>query len=226
MKAHYRRHFVQHGLLKAMEKKEDVNWTLLDAIHGIQAAWSKVSAKTIKNCFGHCGFVEPGPATTGEDFDEEDEIPLAELRTQLHDAGMAVTDEEWDVFQDVDAQLLTSAPLSTDDIVEEVKKKKAADEPELEDEDDEEKDDPAPTPKPRSLADFMDAATLMKDQMCTLDEDMTQALECIIKAESLFVKAYSKKKSTQKTMKDFMSVFKPAPLAALVESASQMEDRT
>ncbi len=105
MKAHYRRHFVQHGLLKAMEKKEDVNWTLLDAIHGIQAAWSKVSAKTIRNCFGHCGFVEPDPATTHEDFDEEDEIPLAELRTQLHDAGMDVTDEEWDAFQDVDAQI-------------------------------------------------------------------------------------------------------------------------
>ncbi len=153
---------------------------------------------------------------------------MADLRTQLQDAGMDVTEEEWDAFQDVDAQLLTSAPLTTDDIVEEVKKKKAADEPEpeLEDEDEEEKDDPAPAPKPRSLADFMDAATLMKDQMCTLDEDMTQALECIIKAESLFVKAYSKKKSTQKTMKDFMSVFKPAPLAALVESASQLEDRT
>ena len=36
-KSHYPRHFVQHGLLKAIEAGRDFNWTVLDAIYGVRA---------------------------------------------------------------------------------------------------------------------------------------------------------------------------------------------
>ena len=72
-KTHYLCHFVQHGLLKAMEAGMDFNWTVHHAIYGFQATWSKVTTAII--CFSHCGFV--APASTHEDNDDpDDDIPL------------------------------------------------------------------------------------------------------------------------------------------------------
>ena len=75
--SHYRCYFVQHGLLKAMEAGRDFNKTVLDAVCGVEAAWSKVTPATIKNCYSHFGFVVPVSAATPEDDDDpEDDIPL------------------------------------------------------------------------------------------------------------------------------------------------------
>ena len=44
-----------------MEAGRDFNWTVLDAIYGVQAAWNSYPV-IIKNCFNHCGFMPTAPA--------------------------------------------------------------------------------------------------------------------------------------------------------------------
>ncbi len=218
-KCYYRRYYVQHGLLKAMEKKEEVQWTVLDAIYGIHHAWMKVTPKTISNCFKHCGFEkeDPTPATPAtpttpttvdDSFEEEDEIPLAQLKK----AG--ITEEAWAAYQVVDDNLLTSAPLTTEDIIGDLTKDE-------EEEEAEEEEEVTPGTAPPSLAELMDAARMFKDHLCTLDQDCEKAWDSLFFLESFVNKT---KTTTQKTMKDFFSLAKPTPLGPMVESAAVMEN--
>ena len=45
-----------------MEAGRELNWTVIDAIYGVQTAWSKVTPATINSCFIHCGFMAPTSA--------------------------------------------------------------------------------------------------------------------------------------------------------------------
>ena len=122
-KSHYRRHFVQPGMLKAMEVGRDCNWTVLDAIYGVRDAWNKVTPATIKNCFNHCGFVAP-------DVDNDND-------------GMYVSAEDEAVYSNtVDDNLLSAFLMTVQDSAKEVMDNKAAkDIPE--DEEEEVGEDPA-----------------------------------------------------------------------------------
>ena len=80
IKVHYRHLFVKRGLLPAMEKKEPVSWTLLDCLTALKDSWNDVKPSTIQNCFLHCGFKTQTPPL--EDDDPEDDLPLAQLRSQ------------------------------------------------------------------------------------------------------------------------------------------------
>ena len=54
-KHHYRNHLLCK-FLDCIDKKEELCPHVLDAMTIIRRAWSEVSATTIANCFGHCGF--------------------------------------------------------------------------------------------------------------------------------------------------------------------------
>ena len=146
-KSHYHNYFVQHGLLKAMEAGRDR--TVLDAIYGVEAAWNKVTPATIKNCFNYCGFVVTASASTPEDDDTDDGIPLAELIQSLRQAGMDISAEDEALYKTVNDNLLTSAPMTVQDIAKEVLNTKAAKDPEdnIPDEEDVEEEGPAPPPQ-------------------------------------------------------------------------------
>ena len=58
-KSHYHLYFVQHGLLKAMEAGRDFNWTVIDAIYGVEAAWNKVTPATNQELFQPLWFCGP-----------------------------------------------------------------------------------------------------------------------------------------------------------------------
>ena len=80
------------------------------------------------NCFSHCGFVVPASVSTpGDDDDPDDDIPLAELIQSLWGAGMEVFAEDEALYETVDDNLLTSAPMTVQDIAKEVLDNKAAD---------------------------------------------------------------------------------------------------
>lgn len=76
--------------IDCLDKKEDVNITLLDAVNFIHKAWLKVSEATIKNCFRHAGIQK-----VGDLFDEEDELPLLEwLHQQERDAQPSIMNDD------------------------------------------------------------------------------------------------------------------------------------
>ena len=78
------------GLLPAVEKNILFQWTLLDALLALNDAWSKVKPTTIANCYKHCGFVPRDPETQAadDDYDAEDDLPLAMLAGNLCASGL------------------------------------------------------------------------------------------------------------------------------------------
>lgn len=175
---------------------------MLDAVYGCQVAWRRVTAKTIANCFAHCGFVARTPAPE-EDEDPEDDVPLAQLLRKLRDVGLPVTKEEEEAFITVDDKLLTSAPATLDDIVEAVKERH-------EDQDEEEDEDQpeAPTPAAPTMAQVIDATQVLKDALASSSSAGTEEMWHHISAlESALAKA-SVKKLKQKTIQSF---FMPPP---------------
>ncbi len=195
-KCHYRAHYVKHGLLKAMERGQKPNWNVLDAIYGIQAAWNKVTPATITNCFRHCGFESPQVPTIEDEEDPEDDIPLAQLAEQLRKAGLPVTDEEMEAYSRVDDKLLTSCPMTVDDIAKEVIASNQEDE-----EEDEEEEVPSATPvsEPPTLAQVLDAAQVMKDALVTQPDDTSGMWEHLSALEKIFGEVFTKKQK-QTTM--------------------------
>ena len=145
LKVHYRHLLVKRGLLPAVEKKEEFHWTLLDALSALRDAWTRVKPATIANCFRHCGFQKPEqPAPTDEDDDPEDNIPLAMLAAQLRASGEQADEEAVRTFLEADDDLATSAALTDEGIIQEVK---AGDPQEEESSDEEEEPEPEPQPK-------------------------------------------------------------------------------
>ena len=218
-KAHYRRHFVQHGLLRAMEKKEDVSWTVLDAIYGIKAAWKKVTPATIAHCFRHCGFQAPAPQEEEED-DPEDDIPLAQLIHDLRRAGMAITPEEEEAYHTVDDQLLTSAPLTVQDIAQDIRVRTA---PEEEEEEEEDQEDPVTPAAPPTLANVMDWTSGLKDALASSTKDTPEEMwEHLSAVEAFLTQAFTQKKK-QATILSFFSA--PPPPATLPDPGVEASTR-
>lgn len=133
LKSHYRRRLMVK-LLEASDRGEKFQLSLLDAIHMIAQSWDMVSSDTIRNCFKHSGI-----ASRSYDFDEEDELPLAEwlrVNKEVDVDEMDLPLSDWlkkyvsenatdnfphlDNFVDVDDDLVTSETPSDLEIVSEV----------------------------------------------------------------------------------------------------------
>lgn len=71
LKSHYKRILLTR-LFNCLENKENLNISLLDAIVMINTAWTRVTSKTIENCFRHAGFLHNAL------FDEDDDLPLSQ----------------------------------------------------------------------------------------------------------------------------------------------------
>ena len=83
------------------------------------------SSKPPSRHFSHCGFVAPTSVSTQED----DDIPLAQLIQSLWHAGMEVSAKDEAVYETVDDNLLTYAPMTEQDITKGVLDKKTAKDP-------------------------------------------------------------------------------------------------
>ena len=70
-KRKYRHSLLQQYTL-AIKNNEDLKPNILDAMIYTQAAWEKVTAETIKNCFCHAGFISADQSSgEPEDIAEE-----------------------------------------------------------------------------------------------------------------------------------------------------------
>ena len=231
-KAHYRRHYVTHGLIKAMKAKKEVSWTVLDAVYGIKAAWDQVTKSCIANCFAHCGFkvASPAPALNPEDPEEdpEDDIPLAQLARDLRQAGLQLTPEEEEAFTTVDDKLITSAPLTTQDIVDEVLAEKNTT-PEAEEEDDEDEPNTTTTPPvPVTHAMLMESSSNMKDALasCSAPREKLDEMWTHLAALDKFFGEQFTQKQKQSTILGYFSKHKPTLVPTSLEGkAEDTEDR-
>ena len=205
-KTPYLHHFVQHVLLKAMETGKDFNWTVLDAIYGVEATWNKITSATIKNYFNYCNFVATSPAP--EDYDDpDDDIPFVQLIERLRHAGIEVSSEDEAVYNTVDNNLLTAVPMTVQDIAKEVLDDKAA--KDMEDdiaEEEEEGEDPAPPVQHTTMPMLVDFTTAMKDVLCSFTEDTSEMWAHLTALEKFFQWSFIRKQ--KKTIQDF---FKAAP---------------
>ncbi|XP_066254308.1 tigger transposable element-derived protein 6-like [Euwallacea similis] len=137
LKAYYRRSFMCR-LIKSLDNKEPFNVTILDSIKLIAQSWNEVTPTTIANCFRYAGLLK-----STEEFDSDDELPLAQwfekcknsdvdcndwdvplsdwLRLNYQDLTNAETYlAEYDSFSTVDDKVIATETLTDDDITAEV----------------------------------------------------------------------------------------------------------
>nr|XP_022300624.1 tigger transposable element-derived protein 4-like [Crassostrea virginica] len=117
LKVHYRKRVLLRYITDIDQSKAP-HVSILDAIHMLSQAWNCVTPQTINNCYRHDGFSTDNAAATlndDEDFDVEDDIPLSRLREH------ALTPEVLTEFTRLDDEIQTSAELTDDDILEEIK---------------------------------------------------------------------------------------------------------
>ena len=118
MQVKYRK-LVAMRLMESIENKTTYEINVLDAMRMLRKAWADVTQQTVANCFAKAGFqlsmcVNYAPdddATTGDDgdeFDEEDDLPLSHL-LPAH-----VT---FDEYAAVDENVETCEQPTDDDIV-------------------------------------------------------------------------------------------------------------
>ena len=138
LKVYYRKQVILRQL-KAIEKKTDLQITVLDALRMLHNAWDKVTETTIQNCFKHAKFASTQTETeiTEEEEDPEDDIPLAALRLRV----------PFEDYAQVDENLNTAETSTEKDIVESIRASRSKEnEEESEEEEDEESDLPRKKP--------------------------------------------------------------------------------
>lgn len=91
LKSHYRKQVVVK-IITAIDEGEAEKITLLDAIMMLSAAWRKVTKSTIAHCFRHAGL-----RINNNEFEEEDELPLAEWIRKERERDIEESDNlpEW-----------------------------------------------------------------------------------------------------------------------------------
>ena len=88
---------------------------LLDAVIMVSDAWHKVWSIVIKNCYQHAGFCAcPEPM---DNFDEEDELPLAQWIMTMEINANLYTLYDWDDYVQVDDHIITQTVLTDPEIV-------------------------------------------------------------------------------------------------------------
>jgi len=114
LKLHYRKLVIQKKI-RAIDTKTEFVISVLDALRMLNHAWSNVTSTTIANCYRHAGFQLPTDNTHSDGEDEvDDDIPLSRL-FQLGLASGGVEE-----YTAVDDNLVTSAEMTNDDIVEDI----------------------------------------------------------------------------------------------------------
>ena len=134
--------------LAAAEKKEEFNPNVLDAMRMLKQSWSMVTARTISNCYRHCGF---------SDEDPDDDIPLARFEDPDDDIPLTrfarANSIDMEPYVDVDRDLLTCSDLTDEDIIDDLMV--ARNTLEVADagvDDGSDNDEPAPAPPPVTQA--------------------------------------------------------------------------
>lgn len=126
----YRSYFIKRLLtcvdsacsLQEIEK----NITITNALIWVTVAWRKLSPVTIKKCFAKAGFTNNIDANDG--FEEEDNIPLAQLFPTIKDTLM-----DLEQFALIDSDVPTeSGELNINDCIEEINETIPSSEPEEE----------------------------------------------------------------------------------------------
>ncbi|GBM58360.1 hypothetical protein AVEN_67358-1 [Araneus ventricosus] len=112
-KATYRKLLLQ-DMISAIDRKEQLQVSVLNAIFYIDQSWNMVSQKTIANCFRHDGF-HSSPESEELLEDDNEDLPLTELAEKLRNGGYAIPDEN--LYAKIDEDLATNSEASIQDIV-------------------------------------------------------------------------------------------------------------
>ncbi|CAF1076189.1 unnamed protein product [Brachionus calyciflorus] len=115
------------GIIKTLKSyyKNNLVKHLLSKIE-VESAWSRVSSKTISNCFLHCQYFSKNQENRSNDLVSEQANTKFELKTNMEKFNSIVNVAKSDVisveeFLDCDDLLPTGEKLSVDDIVQLVK---------------------------------------------------------------------------------------------------------
>ncbi|GBL81919.1 Tigger transposable element-derived protein 4 [Araneus ventricosus] len=112
-KATYRKLLLQ-DMISAIDRKEQLQVSVLNVIFYIDQSWNMVSQKTIANCFRHAGF-HSSPESEELLEDDDEDLPLTELAEKLRNRGYAIPDEN--LYTKIDEDLATNSEASIQDIV-------------------------------------------------------------------------------------------------------------
>nr|XP_015913217.2 tigger transposable element-derived protein 4-like [Parasteatoda tepidariorum] len=108
-------------LIKALDKNEKFEVSVLDAINYVHRSWSSVSTQTVFNCFRHAGFVANAES---EDIlcEEVDPEPLENLLQVVNEKGCSVNDVN--AFVDIDNDIAICSQATVKDLTSEFLDKK------------------------------------------------------------------------------------------------------
>ncbi|GBL87484.1 Tigger transposable element-derived protein 4 [Araneus ventricosus] len=112
-KATYRK-FLLQDMISAIDRKEKLQVSVLNAIFYIDQSWNMVSQKTITNCFRYAGF-QSYPESEELLEDDDEDLPFTELAEKLQNRGYAIPDEI--LYAKIDEDLSTNSEASIQDIV-------------------------------------------------------------------------------------------------------------
>ncbi|GBL82728.1 hypothetical protein AVEN_263781-1 [Araneus ventricosus] len=101
-------------MISAIDRKEQLQVSVLNAIFYIDQSWNMVSQKTIANCFRHAGF-HSSPESEELLEDDDEDLPLTELAEKLRNRGYAIPNEN--LYTKIDEDLATNSEASIQDIV-------------------------------------------------------------------------------------------------------------
>ena len=112
LKVYYQKQVILRQV-KAIEKKTDLQITVLDALRMLHNAWDKFTETTIQNCFKHAKFATTQTNTeiTEHDEDPEDNIILAALPFRV----------PYEDYAQVDENLNTAETSTEKDIVDSIR---------------------------------------------------------------------------------------------------------
>ncbi|KAJ4430271.1 hypothetical protein ANN_22483 [Periplaneta americana] len=114
---HFYRGLVVQKILSGIDTEEMVKIDLLDACRMIQNAWQKVTCDTVANCFRKAGFVHQRDESQPQQ-DSEDITPVEYWEDVGHDLP-------YETFVSFDDSLAVCGELTDEDILAEVRNKKA-----------------------------------------------------------------------------------------------------
>ncbi|XP_046560365.1 tigger transposable element-derived protein 4-like [Haliotis rubra] len=155
LKVHYRKQL----MIKAIDKKESVSITVIDAMQHLRQAWDCVQPQTINKCYLHAGFKISDQTNTqdDDDSDPEDDVPLATLL--VNNITLAQ-------YASVDDDLVTSCPASEQDIVQNIIDSRTRTQLLSDDED----EDDMPPPLPPTLDATTEALEVVRRYVISQDD--------------------------------------------------------
>ncbi|XP_039968755.1 tigger transposable element-derived protein 4-like [Bactrocera tryoni] len=124
LKQHYRKRIVMK-VLAHTEEPTPTTVSLLDAVRDLNKTWNLgVKPQTISNCFRKAGFGkgELMQNATTDDWDEEDDLPLSELKQiwTTYRTAMGTDNMSFDDYVDIDDGVQTMGFPTDEDILDSV----------------------------------------------------------------------------------------------------------